>query len=216
MTITIVCGLVIFIFLISYNMFCNSQIRAAKDELTALNEQLEKHDVASFEYAYDNLDMKFGSNAVIGSAWKEYSKSVIKIIDANIPQRLFSTIEASAYLNTNNVLSSLNIVYWQNLSGVFTGLGILGTFLGLTVGLENIDLQSTDINVLKAGIGNLLSGLKNAFWTSLLGISAAIGFNIWHGKTMQELKVEINKFAGAIDEFIVREPAEKWLAKNFS
>ena len=54
---------------------------------------------------------------------------------------------------------------------MFTSLGILGTFVGIIVGL--LDFQVEDIN---ASIGPLLGGLKTAFITSLAGMTLAIVF----------------------------------------
>lgn len=56
---------------------------------------------------------------------------------------------------------------------LLTSLGILGTFVGIVVGL--LDFNSTDID---GSIGNLLEGLKTAFITSLVGMSASIVFKI--------------------------------------
>ncbi len=55
----------------------------------------------------------------------------------------------------------------------FTTIGIFGTFLGISIGLWNFDPN----NVQKS-LPALLSGLKTAFWISLLGIFFAIVFKV--------------------------------------
>jgi len=55
----------------------------------------------------------------------------------------------------------------------FTTIGIFGTFLGISIGLWNFDPN----NVQKS-LPALLSGLKTAFWISLLGIFFAIIFKL--------------------------------------
>lgn len=54
---------------------------------------------------------------------------------------------------------------------MLTSLGILGTFVGIVVGLIGFD-----VNAIDASIGMLLAGLKTAFITSLVGILLAILF----------------------------------------
>ena len=56
---------------------------------------------------------------------------------------------------------------------VLTSVGVLGTFTGIFAGL--LDFDGTDID---GCIGALLEGLKAAFVTSILGMSAAIFFKV--------------------------------------
>ena len=56
---------------------------------------------------------------------------------------------------------------------VLTSVGVLGTFTGIFAGL--LDFDVTDID---ACIGDLLEGLKAAFVTSILGMTAAIFFKV--------------------------------------
>jgi chromosome segregation ATPase len=62
------------------------------------------------------------------------------------------------------------IHYTPNL---LTSIGILGTFVGIVIGLLDFDVSDID-----GSIGSLLEGLKTAFITSLAGMSLAILFKI--------------------------------------
>jgi DNA anti-recombination protein RmuC len=62
------------------------------------------------------------------------------------------------------------IHYTPNL---LTSIGILGTFVGIVIGLLEFDVSDID-----SSIGSLLEGLKTAFITSLAGMSLAILFKI--------------------------------------
>lgn len=55
---------------------------------------------------------------------------------------------------------------------ILTTVGVLGTFLGITIGLANFDFSTH--KTIEASIPSLLSGLKMAFLTSILGIFASI------------------------------------------
>ena len=64
----------------------------------------------------------------------------------------------------------------QYTPNLLTSLGILGTFVGIVIGLLNFDTANID-----GSIGPLLAGLKTAFITSLAGMAAAILFKILDG-----------------------------------
>lgn len=71
------------------------------------------------------------------------------------------------------------VIFWlqkadkfiRELPTLLTSLGILGTFVGIVVGLMHFDPQNIDNS-----ISSLLEGLKTAFVTSLVGMGSAILF----------------------------------------
>jgi hypothetical protein len=67
---------------------------------------------------------------------------------------------------------------------LLTSLGILGTFVGIVIGL--LDFNTKDID---ASIGQLLEGLKTAFVTSLVGMLSSIilkGLDAWKFAPMRD------------------------------
>src|SRR6056297_2826845 len=64
----------------------------------------------------------------------------------------------------------------QYAPNLLTSLGILGTFVGIVIGLLGFDTADID-----GSIGPLLAGLKTAFITSLAGMFMAIVFKILDG-----------------------------------
>lgn len=60
-------------------------------------------------------------------------------------------------------------------------LGVIGTFLGICLGLANFD--STEI---ESSVPQLLQGLKTAFWTSFIGTSWAVFLNIRYSSKDRE------------------------------
>ncbi len=67
----------------------------------------------------------------------------------------------------------------EAMPGLLTGIGILFTFAGLTVGVYGLD--PTDADQLTAGVSRLLGGMSLAFLTSISGIAAALWWN-WRFK----------------------------------
>ena len=56
-------------------------------------------------------------------------------------------------------------------ASILTIVGVLGTFIGIYIGLENFDPAP---NSLENNIGDLLNGLKLAFGTSIVGMASAL------------------------------------------
>ena len=71
---------------------------------------------------------------------------------------------------------------WQGLMvqipGILTGLGIIGTFVGLLAGIGNIGFSSVEAAL--ESVELLLSGIEIAFYTSISGVILSILFNIFN------------------------------------
>ena len=76
----------------------------------------------------------------------------------------------------------LGLKSWQNvvtqIPGTLTGLGILGTFIGLIVGIQGIGFSS--VNAALSSVQTLLSGIQVAFYTSIAGVILSLSFNIMY------------------------------------
>jgi len=79
----------------------------------------------------------------------------------------------------------------QYIPGIFVALGIFGTFLGLVLGLKGLKID--ELANLKQGVGQLLSGLSLAFYTSLLGIALSVIFSFSYRFLIRRLEKAIFK-----------------------
>ena len=70
--------------------------------------------------------------------------------------------------------------------GALTGLGILGTFIGLSFGLQNFATGSTE--EITGSIATLMSGIKVAFHTSIYGMVFSLIFNYVSKRKRAELE----------------------------
>lgn len=75
---------------------------------------------------------------------------------------------------------SLALRSWQSvihqIPGSLTALGLLGTFIGLVTGISQIGFSSVDAAL--SSIEVLLSGIRTAFYTSIIGVIFSLMFNI--------------------------------------
>ena len=91
-------------------------------------------------------------------------------ININTNTGLKTNIPSSNFFSEFNVCkaSFINLRTLDSASGTLVGLGLLGTFLGLTLGINGFD-SSTAENI-KNSINGLLGGMGTAFITSLVGM----------------------------------------------
>lgn len=64
----------------------------------------------------------------------------------------------------------------RQIPGTLTGLGILGTFVGLLLGLRNISFVTVEAAL--GSVQSILAGIDTAFYTSIAGVILSILFNI--------------------------------------
>ena len=74
----------------------------------------------------------------------------------------------------------LGLYSWQSVAaqipGTMTGLGILGTFLGLLMGLRGINFMTVEAAL--GSVETILAGINTAFYTSIAGLILSVFFNV--------------------------------------
>ena len=89
---------------------------------------------------------------------------------------------------------------------LLTSLGILGTFMGMTQGLNGLDVSSTD--TMMTGIQNLLGGMQFAFGTSVAGVSCALVFNMLNRVAQGSSYRAIDDFVESFTQLAMQRPLD--------
>lgn len=96
------------------------------------------------------------------------------------------------YIN-EELLDRVGSNYFNSgIAGTMTGLGILGTFIGLSLGLGSF--SGDDIYTISDNVGPLLSGMKVAFHTSVYGIIFSLVFNFVYRSIMADAYEKLDYF----------------------
>ena len=87
----------------------------------------------------------------------------------------------------NKGRNSVNNLLYDSIPGVFTSLGVLGTFSGILFGLLGFDANDLD-----RSIPILLGGMQTAFITSVVGIVCSLVFSriskmVWYGAEDEDM-----------------------------
>lgn len=97
--------------------------------------------------------------------------------------------------------------------GIFISLGVFGTFWGITVGLQGLDIGGSSEQLLGAS-ATLLGGMKTAFYTSLVGMTGSIILTIWQGILQNLRRQNYENLRKKLDRVAFMESAERLLAQQ--
>ena len=150
---------------------------------------------------------------LIKGIWRKYQRTLISI-PGNDGLEKYSTVESESYFSVAAFTEGMKGGLWSGLAGTFTGIGILGTFIGLTIGLAGVDTSST--GALSSSISGLLGGMSTAFVTSIFGIVSAIVFGVWHSQNMKRFGDAVSRFTDALDQVFIRKSVEEILLEELA
>lgn len=143
----------------------------------------------------DNINESFQST-ILEELGEIYKKS----INITTPKGVKTNIPSANYFNDDNVSKAqkFNLRMLDTASGTLVGLGLLGTFLGLTVGIAGFD--SSDSSNIQQSIQNLLGGMGTAFSTSLLGMFCSLIYTAFDKTLRNKMYRSLYLFTEHLDE----------------
>ena len=147
------------------------------------------------------LKEEFDRESKFAEAWQEFSDSLITRQHYENQEIVYKTEEASFFFSEDRLLGEyMNVRFWNSIPAILVGFGILGTFVGLVLGLipfSKIDFQNTE--GIKNAIQELLSGVSTAFVTSVWGMITSLLFNGVEKLTIGGLNSEISNLHRSLD-----------------
>lgn len=93
--------------------------------------------------------------------------------------------------------AGINMKVLDAASGILVGLGLFGTFLGLTLGIWQF--ESSDSEKIQKSIQSLLDGMGTAFITSLFGMMGSLAYTIIEKRWRNNFDNSISAFNNKID-----------------
>lgn len=191
---------VLLIVLFATGLYVRYRIRSGKARrwISGFGSILQsKPQEASWMEFIDVIDEKAAAVDGMRGPWTRFRESLLIRLDSNQasssqdPREFFDFWELyeSANLNPRMLAAIPNIL---------TGAGILGTFVGLTLGLAGLDATEKEVSVLMEGIGVLLSGASLAFLTSIAGITSSIVFSVSERRRTKAIAVEFESLVSSI------------------
>ncbi|MBN2809671.1 MAG: anti-phage defense ZorAB system ZorA [Deltaproteobacteria bacterium] len=151
-------------------------------------------------------------NADYGKLWREFDETLVYSPDGS---KLSNTLEAAHFFNTGSLSKGLTgNRLLAAVPGFLTAIGVIGTFVGLTMGLATLEVnQDAGVDALRQGIGNMISGASVAFLTSVWGVTSSVVFNLLEKLMERYVRKRIFRLQNKIDYLYPRINAEQSLVK---
>lgn len=213
----IVVAVVIFVlfvyFLLSYVL---PAWKLGKDLSTAVDATKQIHQDCKSREAIPNLPdvaHSFAHNDLLTHLWSEYTETVHEQLNHDRSLKaLRATVPAETFFNTAVIVDTkLNTEFFKHLPGILTGIGIIGTFTGLLIGLDGFSPDTTDVNKLSEGLKNLMGGVQEAFYASAGAIFAAMLVTFIEKIQLNRRYKQVEELAQAVDALYDAGAGEEYL-----
>ena len=165
-----------------------------------------------------SLEGVFAGNHTFSHLWKEYKDTLHRQQDFDPNGRpqvvvLRSTVPA-AMVFTNEIIvdTPLATEFFKHLPGIFTGIGIIGTFWGLISGIGNFTISS-DPNDVHASLQTLMQAVSSAFKVSATAILLAMLATFIEKSLVTVLYKKVEDVSSRLDGFFHSGAAEEYLAR---
>ncbi|MEN9423142.1 MAG: hypothetical protein RL122_525, partial [Pseudomonadota bacterium] len=157
----------------------------------------------------------FETKAPYKHLWSEYKDTLhhLKRKDGALEYR--ATLPAEAFFSKETLVDNRVLVwndFFRHLPGILTGLGIIGTFAGLIVGLEGFS-PSEDAGTARASLSSLLHGVQEAFHLSAFAITSAIIVTFLEKSSLAWAYKNVENLTHAIDTLYDAGAGEEYLAR---
>ena len=124
-----------------------------------------------------------------------------------------ATLPSETYFSDQYVVDSrLGTEFFKHLPGIFTGIGIIGTFLGLIDGLQQFQVSADPAKTIE-GIQPLMGAVRHAFLVSAVAITAAMVVTFVEKVLVNALYTRTEEICHAIDANFDVGAGEEYLSR---
>lgn len=159
----------------------------------------------------------FARDQRLAHLWKEFQDSLHVQREQRDGQSVAvsvrATLPAETFFNSQYVVDArLRTEFFKHLPGIFTGIGIIGTFYGLIEGLKQFQVSDNAATV-RASLESLMHSVGQAFLVSASAIAAAIVLTFLEKLLLSSLYGRTEEIAHAIDARFDAGAGEDYLSR---
>ncbi|MBX6963423.1 anti-phage ZorAB system protein ZorA [Alcaligenes faecalis] len=149
--------------------------------------------------------------------WKEYDETLHAQYEEQDGQRrlsaIRSTIPAEMFFNNQYVVDSyLGTEFFKHLPGIFTGLGIVGTFGGIIEGLAQFQVTE-NAETVRQSLESLMHSVGHAFLLSGSAIALAMVYTVFEKLILASLYRKTEAISHVIDSHFESGAGEEYLSR---
>lgn len=149
-----------------------------------------------------------------GHLWKEFDET---LIEAKVGDEvhLHNIYDASHFFNSSTLARGITESRMlAAVPGFLTALGVIGTFVGLQLGLSELNIgNDVAVQVMRDGLAGVINGAKIAFMTSVWGVTLSVLFNFSEKWLESIARARIHRLQVRIDDLFPRFISEAQLQK---
>lgn len=140
----------------------------------------------------------FAKHKPLRGAWNRWATARSRSGSGPLPTGR-STVSPTDHFTMDTVLERYPGRLPDALPGVFTAVGLLGTFVGIALGLADIE-PAAGTEDLMEGIRTLMGGMSTAFLTSIVGITWSVWWLFEWRFAERRLRSELDRFVQCMDQ----------------
>lgn len=184
------------------SFFVSRQLSGAIKALKALNGKPDA-----------NIGQIFEGRGVLGHLWREYADSLHRQPGEGQAVRFRSTMPAGVFFRQDVLVDiPLRADFFKHLPGLFTGVGIIGTFYGLLIGMQSFVVSENPV-VVRGSLTRLLHGVSEAFLVSASAITLAMLVTFIEKLVVSALNSKVEKLVQLLDGLFEGGAGEEYLAR---
>ncbi len=185
---------------------CFASSRRSKWLLKILKKQTTSTVVLNRQDLIEQAEKRKGLE---GHLWLEFDETLLEV-EQNGEVSLLNTLDASHFFNNSTLAPGITESRMlAAVPGFLTALGVIGTFIGLQLGLSELNIgNDVSVTEMKTGLAHVIGGAKVAFMTSVWGVALSVIFNFFEKLLAGGIRKRVHKLQNAIDKIFPRLSAE--------
>lgn len=206
---------ILFVFFVLGFLYPNMKLKSL---LKRSIRELEKLQVEKGKITLDDIKLRVMTTPKLQHLWSEFADTLHPQtdIDEYGQERVVrwrQTVPAESYFNIEALVAvELRTEYFKHQPGIFTGLGIIGTFVGLLKGLMTFNISS-DPEKVRQSLDSLIHGVLEAFVVSACAILLAMVTTFLEKLAISRRVQQVEEFCNLLDSLFDSGAGEEYLSR---
>lgn len=157
------------------------------------------------------LEAVFNKRVRYKQAWEHYRAQIVRLTSGDGTDSFWASGSANDSFNDSVLTDGLiNRSFYQSVPGIFTGLGLLLTFVAILVALKDVTIGA---NKEVLGLDGLINGLSGKFVSSIAALFAASVYMFLEKPIYHRLEMARSRLVDALDGLVPRLSGTQILAR---
>jgi ElaB/YqjD/DUF883 family membrane-anchored ribosome-binding protein len=167
---TTIIGLLLF-----FSLRYTNSLRPIERDLETVSKILKAFKGPITDSKLEVLKEQCGNVVLFRDPWEEFSETLVLVRCKDGSEVAYNTRRANEFINAESLIEHhLNVYWYQSLPTVLTGLGLVGTFMAILLGLNALQVDPVSGQV--DHIGDFINSLSGKFTSSIVGLASAMVF----------------------------------------